>query len=251
MTEVFGAVVGDEGTAVPGAVVTLADMAGRKLAATYADLDGAYHLNAPGGGTYLVVASAPDHESIASVVSVTASPVRHDVTIAGVGGLTGTVRQTGTCRAVADAVVTVVDAQGDVTGTVHTGREGEFSFLGLPGGDYTLVVAASPYAPLAEPVSVRRGAQTRHDVAVRSGGRLRGDVRTDGEAPISGARIAVADVTGTTVATSVTETDGVFLFEDLPPGKYTVVTAGYGPAAVPILVEGDRVAEVDVTLTSQ
>jgi uncharacterized surface anchored protein len=250
MTEasVFGTVARHEGPAVSGALVTLADMAGRKIGTAHTGADGSYRLNVPTGGTYLIIASAPDHEPIAALVAVAADAVRHDVTIAGVGGLTGTVRQAGTGRAVTDAVVTVTDVQGEVVGTGLTGPEGAFSFISLPEGAYTLVVAAPTHPPEAHPVTVRQGAQTRHDVTVRTRGRLRGEVRTGGEEPFAGATVALANPAGNTVATTVTEADGIFFFDDLSPGTYTVVAAGYGPAAVPVRIEGGRPAEVDVRL---
>lgn len=247
---VFGTVAHHEGPAVSGAVVSLADTAGRKISSVYTDADGSYRLDVPTGGTYLIITSAPDHEPVASLVAVDGEPARHDVTVAGVGGLTGTVRYDGMGEAVADAVVTVTDSQGDVVGTARTGPEGVFSFACLPEGSYTLVVVAESRPPQAYPVTVRRGTQTSQDVTVRTRGTLRGEVRIGGDEPFAGAGVTLTDAAGNIVATAVSDADGIFSFDDLPPGRYMVQAAGYGPAAVPVQVEDGRPVDVDVTLAS-
>src|SRR3954467_8641615 len=84
------------GPQVSGAVVTLADMAGRKIGSAFTGPDGEYRLSVTYGGTSLLIASAPGHEPIASLVAVGDETVRHDMTIEGVGGLTGVVRIAGT-----------------------------------------------------------------------------------------------------------------------------------------------------------
>lgn len=244
---VFGTVAHHDGPAVPGAVVSLADPAGRTIGSVHTEANGSYRLDVPTGGTYLIITSPPDHEPVASLVAVDGEAVRHDVTVAGAGGLLGTVRHAGTGRAVSDAVVTVTDAQGEVVGTARTGPDGVFSFAGLPEGPYTLVVVASGQ-PQALPVTVRRGTQTVHDVTVRTQGALRGEVRIDGDEPFAGAAVTLTDAAGTVVATTVSDPDGIFSFEDLPPGRYTVQAAGYAPAAVPVQVEDGRPVDVDVTL---
>lgn len=247
---VFGTVAHHEGPAVTGAVVSLADTAGRKIGSVYTDADGSYRLDVPTGGTYLVIVSAPDHEPVASLVAVDGEAVRHDVTVAGVGGLTGTVRDAGTREAVSDAVVTVTDARGQVVGTARTGPEGVFSFVGLPEGSYTLAVVGASHPPQAFPVTVRPGARTSQDVTVRTRGTLRGEVRIGGDEPFAGADVTLTDGEGKVVATTVSDADGIFSFDDLPPGRYTVLAAGYGPAAVPVQVEDGRPVEADVTLAS-
>jgi hypothetical protein len=86
---VFG-VVADDAAPVAQAVVTLADMAGRKIGSAYSDHAGRYRLGTATGGTYLLIASAPGHEPIAALVAVGDEPVRHDVLLTGAGGLLGT-----------------------------------------------------------------------------------------------------------------------------------------------------------------
>jgi hypothetical protein len=55
---------------------------------------------------------------------------------------------------------------------------------------------------------------------------------------------------GKIVATTMSDSDGLFVFEDLPLGTYTLVAAGHGPAAVPVQVKDGRAVDADVTLTA-
>ncbi len=246
---VFGTVRRTEGPPVPGAVVTLADMAGRKMGSAYTGPDGEYRLSVTYGGTYLIIASAQGHEPIASLVAVGDETVRHDMTVAGVGGLTGTVRMSGTRRPVPNATITVTDLQGEVVGTARTGIEGGFSFISLPEGAYTLVVSAPRHQPSAAAVTIRQGANARQDLELAARGGLRGEVWTY-DRPYAGARVSLMNEEGKIVATTMSDADGRFAFGDLPLGTYTLVAAGHGPAAVPVHVKHGQAADADVTLTA-
>jgi uncharacterized protein YfaS (alpha-2-macroglobulin family) len=246
---VFGTVRRIEGPPVSGAVVTLADMAGRKIGSTYTGPEGDYRLGVTTGGTYLIIASAHGHEPIASLVAVSDSAVRHDMTVAGVGGLTGTVRLAETGLPVPDATITVTDVQGEVVGTARTGTEGGFSFISLPEGAYTLVVAAPGHQPAAAAVTIRQGGQSRQDVTLAARGTLRGEVWT-ADRPYDGARLSLMSDSGKIVATAVSDADGAFSFDDLPLGAYMLVAAGHSPVATPIQIKDGRSIEADVTLTA-
>lgn len=246
---VFGTVRRTEGPAVSGAVVTLADMAGHKIGSTYTGPDGDYRLGVTTGGTYLIIASALGHEPIASLVAVGDGAVRHDMTVAGVGGLTGTVRLAETGMPVADATITVTDVQGEVVGTARTGVEGGFSFISLPEGAYTLVVAAASHQPAAAAVTIRQGGQARQDVVLAARGIVRGEVWTE-DRPYDGARVSLMNDAGKVIATGLSDSDGHFSFGDLPLGMYTLIAAGHGPAAVPVQIRDGRSIEADVTLTA-
>ena len=246
---VFGTVRRTEGPPVSGAVVTLADMAGRKMGSAYTGADGEYRLGVTYGGTYLIIASAQGHEPIASLVAVGEETVRHDMTIAGVGGLTGTVRIAGSGVAVADATITVTDVQGEVVGTARTGVEGGFSFISLPEGMYTLVVSAASHQPSAAAVTIRQGSQSRQDLELAALGALRGEVWTD-DRPHEGARVTLMNGDGKIVATTMSDANGSFAFGDLALGAYTLVAAGHGPAAVAVQIKNGLAADADVTLTA-
>ncbi|GAA4627353.1 hypothetical protein GCM10023196_039180 [Actinoallomurus vinaceus] len=246
---VFGTVRRTEGPPVADAVVTLADMAGRKIGSAYTGMDGEYRLTVSKGGTYLIIASAPGHEPIASLVAVGDGTVRHDMTIAGVGGLIGIVRISGTREPVADATITVTDVQGDVVGTARSTEGGGFSFISLPEGSYTLVASSPGQRPVAAAVTVRQGTQTRRDLELQARGTVNGEVWLH-DRPYDGARLTLMDEAGSIVGTAVSGVNGEFSFGDLDPGTYALVAAGHGPAAVPVQITGGRSIETDVTLTA-
>jgi len=246
---VFGTVRRTEGPPVSGAVVTLADMAGRKIGSAYTGPDGEYRLSVSNGGTYLVIASAQGHEPLASLVAVGDETVRHDMTVAGVGGLTGIVRMAGTGTPVPDATITVTDVQGDVVGTARTGPEGGFSFISLPEGMYTLVVSAPGHQPAAAAVTIRQGAHARQDLTLAARGSLHGEVWTH-DRPYENARVTLMNEEGKIVATTMSDANGSFSFGDLALGNYTLVAAGHGPAAVPVHIKDGQAADADVTLTA-
>jgi hypothetical protein len=246
---VFGTVRRTDGTPVTGAVVTLADMAGRKIGSAYTGPDGEYRLNVTNGGTYLIIGSAQGHEPIASLVALGDETVRHDMTVAGLGGLIGTVRIAGTDAPVTGATITVTDVQGEVVGTARTGAEGGFSFISLPEGMYTLVVSAPSHQPTAAAVTIRQGTQARQDLMLAARGALRGEVWTD-DRPYENARVTLMNEEGKIVATAMSDAGGAFAFDDLALGNYTLVAAGHGPAAVPVQIKDGQAVDADVTLTA-
>jgi hypothetical protein len=241
-------VVSDDTAPVAQAVVTLADMAGRKIGSAYSDHAGRYRLGTATGGTYLLIASAPGHEPIAALVAVGDEPVRHDVLLTGAGGLLGTVRLAGPPgEPVPGATVTVSDVRGEVLGAVGTAADGDFSFPRLAQGTYTLVVAAAGYRPVAASVTVLPGEPTRHEVELAATGSLLAGVRLLG-APFEGAGLTLLDEHGQVVAEASTDASGTFSFTDLQPGEYTLVTTGYTPAAVAVRVTDGRPVRADLTV---
>ena len=54
----------------------------------------------------------------------------------------------------AAVTLTVADGRGQIAGATTTGADGSFRHAHLSGGQYTLVVAAAPYAPVAVQVAV-------------------------------------------------------------------------------------------------
>jgi hypothetical protein len=245
---VFGTVGDGDAVPVPQAVVTLADMAGRKIGSAYSDHLGRYRLDTATGGTYLLIASAPGHEPIAALVAVGDQPVRHDVTLAGAGGLAGTVRLAGPSgEPVGGATVTVTDVRGEVVGAAGTAQDGGFAFPHLPKGAYTLVATVPGYRPVASSVTVAQGEPTRHEVRIVATGSLHGGVEAHG-APFEGASMTLLDGAGHVVAEGSTDPGGAFAFTDLQPGQYTLVTTGYPPAAVSVQVVDGRPARADITV---
>lgn len=248
---VSGQVRAADGTPIAGAAVTLADLAGRQVAVAQADAGGQYQLAAPGMGSYLVIASAAGHQPAAGMVTAAGAAARHDVVLPGGSRLAGTVRVAGSGQPVGGAIVTVADGRGEIAGVTTTAADGSYSLTHLAEGHYALVVAADAYTPAAVQVTVEQGTLTRRDVELPASGRVAGTVlNAAGDGPFPGARLSLADETGTEIETTTADEDGQFLFNDVPSGRYTLTAVGYQPGVATLVPGDDRRRRADITLTA-
>ncbi|MFI6566851.1 MFS transporter [Streptomyces sp. NPDC050534] len=246
-TPVRGFVRGNESAPVPQAAVTLISLAGRQLGRSVAQADGSYTLQAPGTGSYVLIASADGFQPQASTVVVNGEPVSYDILLSGTSGLTGVVRAAATALPVKDAMVIVTDVRGDLLATQATGEQGEFSFAELVPGAVTVAVNAAGFRPRALPVEVGGTGVTRIEVDLDSGAQLQGVVRAP-HGPLADARVTLVDAAGNVVGTATTGTDGAYAFTDLNSGEYTVIATGYAPVATALTVNGRGVDDHDIEL---
>ena len=248
---VSGRVRTADGASISGAAVTLADLSGRQVAVAQTDTAGQYRLTAPGPGSYLVIVSAPGHQPAASVLAAPGAGTSHDIVLRGDSGLTGTVRAGGSGQPVSGATVTVANGRGEIAGAVTTGADGTYRISPLAEGQYTLVVAAAAYAPLAEQVAAEDGELVQHDVELPASGRVAGTVLTaDGDEPFAGARVSLTNEAGTEIAAATADPDGHFALSDVPPGRYTLIASGYRPGVALLPAGNGRTRQAaDITLS--
>ncbi|WP_308208048.1 YceI family protein [Actinomadura madurae] len=192
---VRGVVRTRDGEPVPSAALTLIGVDGHQLARAITQEDGRYALPTPGPGSYVLIAATGGHEPQAATLVVGDRPVEFDLLLAGSGGLAGTVRG-GDGAPVANAMVVVTDVRGDVVGTARTGGDGRYLFENIAAGAYTLAVSAAAHRPVALPVEVTGNGQTRADVEMPPGARIRGTVRNESGAPVGDARVTLVDAAG-------------------------------------------------------
>ncbi|MFJ5103713.1 MFS transporter [Streptomyces sp. NPDC088554] len=248
-TPVRGTVLGAEGAGVPRAAVTLISLTGRQLARAVARPDGGYSLDAPGPGSYVLIASADGFQPQASTVVVGDAPLPYDILLSGTSGLTGSVRAAEGGLPIEGAMVIVTDVRGDVLATGRTAGQGEFAFGELIPGSVTVAVNAPGYRPTALPVEIGGQGATRVEAVLRSGALLRGTVRAGAaRRPASDARVTLVDAAGNVVATATTGEDGAYGFTDLDSGEYTVIATGYPPVAGSLTVAGHGVDSHDIEL---
>ncbi|MDQ8705912.1 MFS transporter [Streptomyces sp. LHD-70] len=245
--EVRGVVRGGDGAGVPRAAVTLISLGGRQLGRTIAQNDGGYVLDAPGAGSYVLIASADGFQPQASTVVVGTEPLAYDMLLSGTSGLAGVVHTADGAKPVVGAMVVVTDVRGDVLATGQTGEQGEFAFGELVPGPVTLAVNAEGHRPLALPVDVAGQGVTRVEVALQAGARVQGTVLAAG-GPLRDARVTLVDAAGNVVATATTGEDGAYAFTDLDSGEYTVMASGYPPAAMALTVRGNDADGHDIEL---
>ncbi|MEV5607174.1 MFS transporter [Streptomyces sp. NPDC052225] len=246
-TPVHGFVRGAESAPVPRAAVTLISLAGRQLGRAVAQGDGSYAIDAPGAGSYVLIASADGYQPQASTVVVGEDPITYDILLSGTSGLSGVVKAAETKDPVAGAMVIVTDVRGDVLATGLSGEEGEFTFAELVPGQVTVAVNAAGHRPLALPVEVGGTGVTRVEIELNSGSQVQGTVRAAGKS-LNDARVTLIDAAGNVVATSTTGEDGAYAFTDLDGGDYTVIATGYPPVATHLSVQGSGVDGHDIEL---
>ncbi|CAL9509880.1 Putative multidrug resistance protein MdtD [Streptomyces sp. enrichment culture] len=244
---VRGFVRGAESAPVPQAAVTLISLAGRQLGRSVAQADGSYAVDAPGTGSYVLIASADGHQPQASTIVVNDEPVSYDILLGGTSGLTGLVRAAGSGLPVPDAMVIVTDVRGDLLATGNTGEQGEFSFTELVPGAVTVAVNALGYRPRALPVEVGGGGVTRLEVELETGARVQGVVRAP-HGPLADARVTLVDAAGNVVGTATTGADGAYAFADLDGGEYTVIATGYPPVATTVTLAAGGADGHDIEL---
>ncbi|MFF8832164.1 MFS transporter [Streptomyces sp. NPDC015131] len=248
-TPVRGTVRTAEGTPVARAAVTLISLGGRQLGRSVAQPDGGYALDAPGPGSYVLIASADGFQPQASTVVVAGEPVAYDILLSGTSGLAGVVRAAAGGEPVPGAMVIVTDVRGDVLATGTTGADGGFTFAELVPGTVTVAVNAEGHRPLALPVEIAGQGVTRVEALLQSGARLLGTVRAGAEGrPLADARVTLVDAAGNVVATATTGEDGAYAFADLDAGEYTLIATGYPPVAGALTVTGQGVDGHDIEL---
>jgi EmrB/QacA subfamily drug resistance transporter len=244
---VHGFVRGVESAPVPRAAVTLISLGGRQLGRSVAQADGSYAVDAPGTGSYVLIASADGFQPQASTVVVGEEPVPYDILLSGTSGLGGVVRAAQGGLPVKDAMVIVTDVRGDLLASTATGEQGEFTFAELIPGTVTVAVNAAGYRPRALPVEVGGTGVTRIEVDLDAGAQLQGVVRAP-HGPLADARVTLVDAAGNVVGTATTGADGAYAFADLDGGEYTVIARGYPPAATALTVNGRGVDDHDIEL---
>ncbi len=248
-TPVHGVVRGAEGAPVARAAVTLISLGGLELGRSVARPDGGYTLDAPGSGSYVLIASADGFQPQASTVVVGEEPLAFDILLSGTSGLAGTVKAAESGAPVDGAMVVVTDVRGDVLATGASGPAGEFAFGELIPGFVTVAVNAAGFRPLALPVEIGGQGVTRVEAALRSGALVRGVVRAgSARSPLTDARVTLIDAAGNVVATATTGEDGAYAFTDLDAGEYAVIATGYPPVAGSLTVSGPGVDGHDIEL---
>ncbi|MFM9555172.1 MFS transporter [Streptomyces caniscabiei] len=245
---VSGHVIGAESAPVPRAVITLISLGGRQVSRMAAHSDGSYTVDAPGAGSYVLIASAEGYQPQASTVVVGGDPVSYDILLSGTSGPVGTVRSADDRTPVAGAVVVAADVRGDVLAAGATDADGTFGFTELVPGRLTLAVTAAGYRPIALPVEIAAQGVTRTELELSPGLHVRGTVQAAGQ-PLNDARVTLIDTAGNVVATVTTGEDGGYAFTDLDGGKYTVTAAGHPPKATHLTVHGSGVESHDIELS--
>ncbi|MBG6095021.1 MFS transporter [Nocardioides luteus] len=243
-----GSVRGSGDVPVPHAAVTLISLSGRQLGRSVAHADGSYSVDAPGSGTYVLIASADGFQPQASTVVVGGEPVAYDLLLSGTTGLKGIVRGGEDGAPIRDAMVIVTDVRGDLLSTGTTVADGTFFIDELVPGPATVAVNAEGFRPRAVPIEIGATGLTRIEVEMATGARLTGVVRS-AFGPLADARVTLIDAAGNVAGTATTGADGAYAFADLDSGDYTVLATSYPPAAGAVSLTGHGVDGHEIVLS--
>lgn len=231
----------DDGRPVPGAVLTLIDQYGHQVARATGTPDGGYTIGAPRAGSYVLIVSAPGHQPTAVNVMPAQQSQRLDLTLTGLGELSGVVRSARSGEPLAGATVTVTDQRGEVVGSAASAGDGAYVCHGVIPGVYTLVAVADHMRPSATTLTVPDSGLLRHDIELTPMALLTGSARADGGRAVQDIQITVLDAAGDVTATARTDENGRYVVTDLPEGQYTIVARGYPPVTGRVTVSGDEV----------
>ncbi|MFB7874685.1 MFS transporter [Nocardia sp. NPDC056064] len=237
----------DDARPVSAAILTLIDQHGRQVARGSGDADGAYVIEAPEPGNYVLIAAAPGHQPEAVSVSMGERAQHVDLMLIGAGELTGVVRSARRGEPLFGATITLTDAEGDVVGAAITGEDGVYVCRDVVSGTYTLVAVADHMRPAAVALTVPDTGSLHHDIDLEPMAILVGSAWVDGDRPVADVQITVLDAGGDPAATTRTDEKGRYLVPDLPEGEYTVVARGYPPTASQVSVTRGEITH-DVTL---
>ncbi|MDQ4110430.1 MAG: MFS transporter [Actinomycetota bacterium] len=243
-----GFVHGSGSIPIPHAAVTLISLSGRQLGRSVAHADGSYAVDAPGSGTYVLIASADGFQPQASTVVVGGEPVAYDLLLSGTTGLKGIVRGGEDGAPIKDAMVIVTDVRGDLLSTGTTVADGTFFIDELVPGPATVAVNAAGYRPRAVPIEIGATGLTRIEVEMVTGARLTGVVKA-AFGPLADARVTLVDAAGNVAGTATTGADGAYAFADLDGGEYTVLATSYPPAASAVSLTGHGVDGHEIVLS--
>jgi uncharacterized protein YfaS (alpha-2-macroglobulin family) len=150
---------------------------------------------------------------------------------------------------VAQAAITLIDPNGRQAGRLVTDANGGYQLSAPTPGHYVLIARASAHQPQALGVEMN-GAPVDVDIVLTGSSGLIGAVRTTAGGPIAQATVTVTDARGEVVASSTTDADGKYLFDELLSGDYTLVASAqrFRPAALPVDVASSGNTELNVEL---
>ncbi|MDR3032241.1 MAG: MFS transporter [Kitasatospora sp.] len=169
----------------------------------------------------------------------------------GAGGqpITGHVRRQDSSH-VSAAALTLIDQQGRQVARATGNGDGSYSIPTQGPGTYVLIVSAPGHQPQASSVVV--GANPANlDVTLTGSGELTGVVRSIGtETPLANATVTLTDSRGEVNGAFITAEDGVYTFNGVGAGQYTLVASGphYRPVAVTLTVPDSGILRHDVEL---
>ena len=246
---VRGQVRAATGEPLAGAIVTLVNADGDEAGRAIAGSDGSFGVGDMWEGTYTLIAAAPHFRPTATTFAVGSEDAPAAVSLTGIGSLAGKVTTAKDGHPMSVHIELVSPGEG-VSAQGRTGEDGRFLLSDVAEGSYELVAWSPGYRRVEVPIVVKRAETLTIVVAMVGLGHLYGAVTGPGGEWVPGAQMALADSTGTVIATTWTDGAGSYRFSEVPEGAYTVRAAGFDAACPVVEVEAGATVAADVTLAS-
>ncbi|SDO41328.1 MMPL family transporter [Actinacidiphila guanduensis] len=150
--------------------------------------------------------------------------------------------------------LTLIASDGRQVARGQAGQDGTFALPAPRGGSYVLVANAPGHHPQTASVLTGTG-PVDCDLRLTGTGTLAGTVRRADGRPVQDVRVVLQDADGHEVATLSTGADGSYSFDNLYPGRYTLLTQGYPPFPATVRIpdggeDGDGDIDLELTLSS-
>ncbi|MEU1574296.1 carboxypeptidase regulatory-like domain-containing protein [Streptomyces collinus] len=145
----------------------MTDVRGEVLATERTDVLGEFTVTGLAPGPVTLAAGSPKHRPLAQVVEIGgAGTTRVELELRPGAQVRGTVCGGG--APLSDALVTLVDAAGNVVATTRTGVDGAYAFSDLDSGAYTVI--ATGCAPRAAQLTAPGAGADDHDIELSHAG---------------------------------------------------------------------------------
>jgi hypothetical protein len=236
-----------------GVTLTLTDSVGGQISRVTSGEDGRFRFDSLRPGHYILISRRPGYAPHAVSVTATifdrAPSTLIDVELKTIGSITGIVHDPQTGRPVPGAAVLALDPAGEVIASTMSDPDGRYRLDGIATATITIAVATPGAEPVARVIELGATTGSDHvvDLPVQTLGVLTGTVTAAGQA-VPGITLHLHDQSGRKVDTTVTDDHGVYCFDNVPAGLYTIRSATSLPHTAAI---GAHDAVSDVTLTGR
>lgn len=227
-----GTIIDTNGNTVSGTIINVRTNAGGAVIGNaVSDQSGLYTVPNLAPGNYIVTATAPNLQTASQGTTIPSNQTTTlNFTLAfSPVTITGIIlnQQTGESIAGAQIQVRILDANGAVVANVLANQQGIFEVPQLAPGTYTIFATAPNFQTNFASVNVPPGSQPNIQISlVPSPGYIVGQVvNTITGDPIGGATISVVNQNNIQLKTVLTDSQGNYTIEGLPPGSYNLVVS--------------------------
>ncbi|WP_028596783.1 carboxypeptidase regulatory-like domain-containing protein [Paenibacillus assamensis] len=255
-----GTITSTDGTPIINAQLRALDSNENILALGLPNISGNYVITNLPPGNHSVVISAPNFSTLVDGVALTPGASLTNVNFVltpNPGSISGNVRDRVTGEIISGASISIrtPDAQGVLLEATVTSIFGNFTFVDLPAGSYSLIIRANGYSTQELGEIIQSGVNTTANILLDpSFARIDGNVLTTSGTPVTGnsINIRIYDEKGALFETIVANSNGTFTVQDLPTGNYqvSVNAPGFAATVVPLQVISGQTLPLTITLST-